>query len=69
MNEATKQLANKSQVDAVLDAADKNIEKIKKTSNVWFQLFYVDNDESQNCLVFQFLFKSSATPTGSDWPF
>lgn len=34
MNEATKQLANKSQVHAVLDAADKNIEKIKKTSNV-----------------------------------
>lgn len=34
MKEATKQLANKSQVDAVLDAADKNIEKIKKTSNV-----------------------------------
>ena len=34
MKEATKQPANKSQVDAVLDAADKNIEKIKKTSNV-----------------------------------
>lgn len=34
MKEATKQLANKSQVYAVLDTADKNIEKIKKTSNV-----------------------------------
>lgn len=30
MKEATKQLANKSQVDAVLDAADKNIEKNKE---------------------------------------
>ena len=34
MKEATKQLANKSQVDAMLDTTDKNIEKIKKTSNV-----------------------------------
>ena len=30
---------------------------------------YFDNDESQNYLVFQFIFKSSTTPTGSDRPF
>ena len=34
MKEATEKLANKSKVDAVLDTADKNSEKINKTSNV-----------------------------------
>ena len=39
IQERKKQLANKYQADAALDAADKNREKIRKTSKVWFKLF------------------------------
>ena len=40
MAEASKKLAIKTQVENALDLRDENRKKKKKTSDVWFRLFY-----------------------------
>ena len=50
--------------------SDKNREKLKKRQTFDLSYFissrYFDGDGSQNCIVFQTLFKSFTTPTASE---
>lgn len=69
MKEEAKSLANESQLDTALHAADKNREKIKNLQTFDSCYFnggkYFVNDGSQNYLIFQPIFKSSEIVTGS----
>ena len=61
MTEVSKSLEAKKQIKNVLDLGDKNREKIKQLET--FDLSYIisksdlDDDGSQNCLVFKPIFK------------
>ena len=61
-------LASKSHIDAALDIADKNREKIKKLQTFDLRYFngrrYFCNYGSQNYLIFQSISKTSIMPTG-----
>ena len=60
MVEASKNLANKTQLETSLDLEDKIEKKIKELKALYLSYFigknYFDNDGSQNHLIFQLVF-------------
>ena len=68
MKEEAKSLANESQLDTALHAADKNREKIKNLQTFDSCYFnggkYFVNDGSQNYLIFQTIFITFRMQTG-----
>ena len=68
MKEEAKRLANESQLDTALHAADKNREKIKNLQAFDSCYFnggkYFVNDGSQNYLIFQTIFITFRMQTG-----
>ena len=68
MKEEAKSLANESQLDTALHAADKNREKIKNLQTFDSCYFnggkYFVNDGSQNYLIFQTIFITFRMKTG-----